>query len=132
MNKIVAALAVVLLAGCASAAPTMRPAAQSADVPAAPSGGRRLDTEFGPRGLSIPEGASIVEKIDQVNNVTLVFSSPDGAELLSYYRSVLPELGFRITADAGEALLFNDGQWHGAFTVGDKVSALTLRTDWNE
>lgn len=132
--RILAALAaVVALAGCAGEEPTMTPATQPAQTPSVPADGLALADrgfEFAPAGLSVPADAMIVEEIDQVNNVTVVFSAPTGAELAAYYRRVLPELGFTITADANNSLLFSDDQWDGALTANGAYSALTLRTDW--
>ena len=56
-------------------------------------------------------------------------TSPDGLTVAAYYRRVLPELGFRITADERNSLLFEGGGYDGAFTVTDALSALSLRTD---
>lgn len=126
---VVATIAALTLSGCA-AEPTMTPATQPAEAPALPAGGEAWESEFGPKGLSIPAGAIVEEQIDQVNNVTIVFSAPTGAELAAYYRNALPELGFEITDDANNSLLFGDDQWQGAFTAAGSHSALTLRTDW--
>lgn len=131
MRKTLALLvAAVALAGCSGEEPTMTPATQPAVTPTIPADGADLRLEYGPRGLSAPSGAMVVERIDQVNNVTIVFSAPTGAELAEYYRRTLPELGFTITADANNSLLFSDDQWDGGFTASGAYSALTLRTDW--
>lgn len=131
MKKVIAGcLAVLLLGGCQASEPTKQPASQKASVPAAPAEGETLDLEYAPKGLSVPRGAIIVEQIDQVNNITLVFSAPTGAELAAYYRRALPTMGFTITADGNNSLTFADEQWHGAFTAAGAQSALTLRTDW--
>lgn len=108
----------------------MTPASQPAETPPVPEGGRLLDYEFAPAGLSVPADALLVEEIDQVNNITLVFSAPTGSELAAYYREALPELGFTITDDANNSLIFSDDQWDGAFIASGAYSALTLRTDW--
>ncbi|NLE98906.1 MAG: hypothetical protein GX596_13100 [Propionibacterium sp.] len=125
-----AAVALIALAGCAADEPTMTPATQPAVAPSVPEDGIALNMEFAPAGLSVPSGAMVVEEIDQVNNITIVFSAPTGAELAAYYRRTLPELGFTITADANNSLLFEDAQWTGGFTASGAYSALTLRTDW--
>lgn len=131
MNRaILLVLAAVVLAGCGTPEPVMTPVPKAVRTPEVPEGGRLLDTEFGPVGLSVPVDASIVEQIDQVNNITLVFDAPDGKELADYYRAALPRMGFTITADANDSLLFEDEDWTGGFTAAEGHSALTLRTDW--
>lgn len=131
MRKLlVAAAAALALVGCGTPEPTMTPVPKASATPTIPDGGEIVETEFGPAGLSMPEGAIVVERIDQVNNVTLVFSAPTGAELAAYYRKALPELGFGITEDANNSLLFGNEEWTGGFTASGSHSALTLRTDW--
>ncbi len=120
--------ATCLVTGCASPAPTMAPATQPATVPQV--SGTPVETEYGPRGLTAPEGAVEEHRVDQVNNVTIVFSAPTGAELAAHYRRVLPQLGFRITGDRNNSLTFEDDQWKGAVTAAGSYSAITLRTDW--
>lgn len=132
-KPVVAIIALLALAGCAAEAPTMQPATQPAETPSVPADGQAVAArgfKFAPAGLSVPAGAMIVEEIDQVNNVTIVFSAPTGAELAAYYRRTLPGLGFTIDADDNNSLLFSDDQWSGAFTASGAYSALTLRTDW--
>ncbi len=131
MKKVLVCVAAALVvAGCTTPAPTMTPASQPAQSPSVPADGRALDLKYAPKGLSVPSAAMLVEQIDQVNNITLVFTAPTGAELAAYYREALPAMGFTITADRNNSLLFEDDQWHGAFTAAGTHSALTLRTDW--
>lgn len=82
-----------------------------------------------PAGISLPVGATISERTDSANNVTVVLTAPSGLEVLAHLRATLPSAGFDITADAGNSLLFTDGTWDGAFTISGALSALTLRTD---
>lgn len=106
--------------------------ATNGPVASIPSGGVDAGLEFAPPGFSRPFGSTVVETIDQVNNVTLVFSAPIGAELADYYRRALPEMGFEITADANDTLKFKNDAWQGAVTTGDGVGAITMRTDWEQ
>lgn len=78
----------------------------------------------------MPAEASMVEEIDQVNNITVVFSAPDADAVVDYYRRALPGMGMKITDDANGALQFENGQWQGSVVGGDEVSAITMRTDW--
>lgn len=123
-------LAAVLLAGCGAAEPQMVPATQAGSAASVPTDGEAVDLEFAPEGFSMPSGAVLVEQIDQVNNVTLMFTEPDGAAVLDYYRRALPAMGFTITADANGALTFENAEWQGAATTADDVAAITMRTDW--
>lgn len=75
----------------------------------------------------VPEGASVAQRIDQPNVVTLVFSAPRGAELAAFYRQTLPAGGWVVTADANDSLVFQAPGWEGAFTASTQVSGLTLR-----
>ena len=83
----------------------------------------------GPKGFSILRGAVVHERIDSGNNVTLVFTSPSGVEIADYLRENLTSMGFAITADKANSLLFEDATWDGAFTSSSTLTALSLRTD---
>lgn len=128
-----AGLAALALAGCAAApaAPTAPPSAATV-ASTAPDGGVLLrDAGFAnaPAGFSVPASALITDRIDAANNVTATFSQPGGAEIAAYLREHLPAMGFTVTADGNDSLLFTDGHWDGAFTVSTDISALSLRTD---
>lgn len=125
-------LALLVLTGC-SAAPLPQPEPSPlVSISAAPEDGVLLSAlgfEHAPAGLSIPRGSIVAERTDNANNITVVFSSPTGVEIASYLRRSLPELGFVITADKDNSLLFEGGPYQGAFTASGPLSALTLRTD---
>lgn len=127
-----ALLACLVLAGCSSASEPVSPSPEPSVVVPAPEGGRFLSEmgfRYAPAGVSIPADAVVAEKIDQHNNVTLVLTSPTGVELAAYLRSSLVDQGFEITADDNNSLLFERGQWQGAFTTEAGYSALSFRTD---
>lgn len=128
-----ALLAALALAGC-SAAPEMAPAPPppSTVVTEAPEGGvllSQLGYTNAPAGFSIPRGAEITDRIDAYNNVTAVFTIPSGQEMAEYLRTHLPDMGFEVTADRNQSLLFTDGHWQGALTTQGGLAALSLRTD---
>lgn len=130
MKRAIGWVVAVALTGC-GAAPIEPPVTPQPSV-SVPAGGislRELGFRHGPAGLSVPATAEISERIDQGNNVTLVFTEPAGEELLEYFRNALPELGFTIDEDANGSMLFHSEAWQGAFTSTDEVSALSLRTD---
>lgn len=134
MHRLLTGLVAVLaLTGCAGAVSAPEPsAAPQLTSSAVPEDGRSLrDLGFvnGPDGFSVPRDAAITDQIDSSNNITVVMTSPDGLTVAAYYRRVLPELGFRITADERNSLLFEGGGYDGAFTVSSGFSAVTLRTD---
>lgn len=130
-RKLTGIIAALALAGCAAPsvdAPTPPPLTSSA----APEGGQALSDlgfEHAPAGFPVPRGAAISDRVDSGNNITVVMTAPDGLEVAAFYRRVLPELGFSITADAANSLLFEGGGYEGAFTVSNGYSAVTLRTD---
>lgn len=134
VTRILAALfAALALSACAAAPePSPSPTPLASTVTAAPDDGVLLgDLRFdnAPAGLSIPRGSVIAERIDSPNNVTVVLTAPDGLTVVDYLRRTLPEVGFTITGDDQNSLLFDGGGWQGAFTTSDGYSALTLRTD---
>lgn len=134
MRRFVVALAIgAVLTGCAVAPepPTVAPPSIAAPT-AAPEGGMLLSEvgfQHAPAGFSVPESFVQVERIDQVNNITLVVSQPEGAEFAQYLREYLPAMGYGIVADNDDSLIFENAQWVGGFTVTGELSALTLRTD---
>lgn len=122
-----------MLVGCAAAEPFPPQTTPSAVATApVPEDGALLSDygfKFAPEGVSVPRTSVMSERIDQVNNVTIVFTAPGGVELAAYLRETLPEQGFEITADGGNSLLFERGQWQGAFTTEAGYSGLSFRTD---
>lgn len=126
-------LTCLVLVGCA-AADVPEPTSDPSPVTTAPvpEDGALL-SEFGfehaPEGVSIPRTSVMSERIDQVNNVTIVFTAPGGVELAGYLRRALPDQGFEITADGSNSLLFERGEWQGAFTTEAGYSGLSFRTD---
>ena len=134
MRRNLLALAVVLvLAGCSGAPVSTPPSPPARTAPAAAPDGGVFLTDLGftnaPAGVSIPASAILDQGTNAVNNITAVFTGPSSAETAAYLRAALPEVGFEVTADGDDSLLFTDGAWQGAFTATGPLSALTLRTD---
>lgn len=88
-----------------------------------------LGFAYAPSGFSVPTDAQITDRIDQPNQVTAVFSAPDGFEMASYLREHLPSMGFQVTGDKDNALLFASDTVHGAFYAEGSLSSLSLRRD---
>lgn len=125
-------IAVATLAGCSAAPqpdPTVPPPLTSSAVPEDGRSLRDLGFVNGPDGFSVPLGATISDRVDASNNITVVMTTPDALTVSDYYRRTLPGLGFTITADDRNSLLFEGGGYDGAFTVSNGYSAVTLRTD---
>ena len=134
MHRILIGLTAALaLTGCAAAAvDPVTPPPSTLTAAAVPEDGQALrDLGFGnaPEGLSVPLGAEISDRVDSANNVTVVMTAPDALEVADYLRRTLPTLGFTITGDAQNSLIFEGGGWQGAFTASKGYAALTLRTD---
>lgn len=129
---LLASAALIALSGCSAATPVPPGPAPSLTAATVPDDGqdlRSLGFENAPQGLSIPRGSVIAERVDSPNNVTVVLTAPDALTVVDYLRRTLPELGFTITGDDRNSLLFEGGEWQGAFTASSGYSALTLRTD---
>lgn len=129
----IALVAALALAGC-SASPDTPPASPTTapTVTAAPDGGvllRDIGYANAPEMFSIPRGAEITDRIDAYNNITAIFTIPSGQEMAEYLRAHLPGMGFEITADANQSMLFTNGNWQGALTTNGGLAALSLRTD---
>ena len=125
-------LACLLLVGCLPGpepSPLATPTQQATTAPAGTVSLRDLGFEHAPADLLVPRDAEIEHAVDQVNAVVVAFSAPDGATLARFFRSVLPQQGWVITADGNDSLLFERDGAHGAFTVTGDTSALTVRYD---
>lgn len=97
-----------------------------------PQGGVRLaDLGFqhGPAAaLTLPADVRIGLRVDQPTMVTMTFLAPDGAVIGDWLRAHLTDGGFRVTAAGPDGVVFEGYAWSGAFTVGPRGSALTLRS----
>ena len=129
-----ALVAALTLTGCGAAqpvAPTPTPS-PSITVSEVPDGGVLLSSlgySHAPQGFSVPLHSVISDRIDAYNNVTAVFTAPPGQDIVTYLRANLAGMGFEITADRNQSMLFTDGHWQGAFTTSGSYAALSLRTD---
>lgn len=77
----------------------------------------------------LPQGIRLEYAADQPNLLIAVGDSSQAPEVEDYLRQTLPGLGWRITADAGGGLMFEQGEWHGAYALGTDSWALTVRND---
>ena len=128
---LVAVGAGLLLAGCAGAVDFPEPSATPLLV--TPSTGRPL-TDFGyihaPAGLIwLPAQTRLTYQADQANTLIAVGQAWQADETQAYLSQVLPGLGWRITAEADGAMMFEQGEWHGGYALGVDTWALTVRND---
>ena len=126
-------LVATALAGC-SAAPTGTTETSAPAPPiVTPSQGQPLSAlglAQGPAGLIwLPAGVPLTYTADQPNLVIAAGPAAQASQVEDYLRLTLPGLGWRITADGGGALTFEQGEWHGGFVTGQVSWALTARND---
>lgn len=135
-----AAVALVGLAACggtssAAEPPTvassrMATATPRATDPASPGPTQALTWygfTNGPAGFVVPQGLTVVYRIDQPNVVTAFFPASDGPHLASWLAAQLPAMGYRVEGASADSVVFSGSVWSGAFTSDSQVSALTLR-----
>lgn len=125
-------LACLLLAGC-SAAPDNPAPTPTVSTVVTPSSGQPL-TAWGfthePADLIwLPGSVSLTYTADQPNLLIAAGTAAQADLVQSYLRTTLPGLGWRITADAAGGLLFEQGEWRGAYALGSNSWALTVRND---
>jgi len=128
------------LAGCGSTSSAAEPAAVASPSrgatprPSEPSASRGPTQALrwygfanGPAGFVVPQGLTIVYRIDQPNVVTAFFPASEGPHLASWLASQLPAMGYRVDAASADSVVFSGSAWSGAFTSDSQVSALTVR-----
>lgn len=117
------------MAGCAAAPPSApEPEPATYRAPDGVTTLAALGFTQGPAAqVPIPAEPTITQRVDQPNVVSASFSAPAGERFGEVLRQELPEAGWTITVDANGSLLFDRPGWDGAFTVAERVSALTVR-----
>ena len=112
----------------------MAPAAVSsarASTPAVPKGPTQALRWYGfangPAGFVMPQGLTVVYRIDQPNVVTAFFPASEGQHLAGWLAAQLPGMGYRVEGASADSVVFSGSVWSGAFTSDSQVSALTLR-----
>ncbi len=134
LRVLVAVVLLSVLAGCGAAVrpepPTSFPPPAQVSVPADGITLKMIGFRNGPAdAFTLPRSVVVVTSVDQASGVTLVFSNPSAADLVSFLRRTLPQTGFRVSQfdRATATLTFTGYGWHGSFTgVGDS-SAVILR-----
>jgi len=122
----------VLLVGCAAPGPVV----ESSGLPSAvvtPGQGQSLSAlgfKNGPADLIwLPGGVQVGYGADQPNALIVTGNTAQAAQVEEFLRQTLPGLGWQITDDAPGGLLFEQGQWQGAYALGGDSWALTVRND---
>ena len=133
-KRILALAGCLLLAGCTTApTPVTTPEATPTPVIATPSSGRALSDVGFANGAAylvwLPTGISLTYTADQPNLLIVTGNASQASEVENYLRQTLPGLGWQITADAAGGLMFDQGEWHGAYALGQDSWALTVRND---
>jgi len=127
------AAAVLALAGCGAGPVVPDPPASpsaSASRASVPTGGislRDLGFDNGPAQLSLPVGVVLTTSADQVQQVTLVISSPPPKDVSDYLLRVLPTTGFTVGRHRDDAIEFSGHGWIGSFVATGAVCAVTLQ-----
>ena len=125
-------LAGCLLAGCAAGQSGLATSAPP-PTPTTPDQGQSLSAlgfTNGPAELIwLPRDVRITYGADQPNALIASGDAAQGPLVEDFLRLTLPGLGWRITADADGGLLFQQGEWQGAYALGGDSWALTVRND---
>ena len=124
-------LALAVLAGCAAS-----PVSSTSSLPAprsTPAGGQALTSwglTVGPAGLLwLPAGTTLTYSAQQPNLLIAAGPAAEAGAVQAYLRATLPGLGWHVTADADGGMLFDQGEWQGAYALGGSSWALTVRND---
>jgi len=130
-KRILAVAGCLLLAGCSTASTGTVQTPAPAIV--TPSSGRSLSDVGFANGAAplvwLPAGISLTYTADQPNLLVVTGTSSQASQVEDYLRRTLPMLGWRITAEADGGLMFDQGEWHGAYALGQDSWALTVRND---
>ena len=133
-KAILATAGCLLLAGCSAASNgTFGTAQPPTPAVVTPSSGRSLADVGFENGAAplvwLPVGTQVTYTADQPNLLIVTGTSSQASQVEEYLRQTLPGLGWRITAEADGGLMFEQGEWHGAYALGTDSWALTVRND---
>ena len=133
-RAILVAAACLLLTGCGAANTGIEePSRIETPAFATPNQGRSLSSVGFTNGAAslvwLPSGTRLTYTADQPNLLIVTGDSSQADQVEDYLRQTLPGLGWRITAESDGGLLFDQGEWHGAYALGQDSWALTVRND---
>jgi hypothetical protein len=77
----------------------------------------------------LPDGTELTYLADQPNALIVTGTLAQADAVQRYLSQTLPGLGWTITDQADGGILFQRGEWHGAYAVGHDSWALTVRDD---
>jgi len=125
--------------GCAAGSPGLvsPTSATTTTAPTAPAGGVLL-TEVGfpdrprfftnaPAAFSIPAGVQPVGGANLAELINVVFAGGDGPAVYAYLSANLAAMGCTVTASSADSIVWQEGDWDGAFTMTSAQAALSLR-----
>jgi len=128
---IAAALIIAGGSACSAAGNMMPPSATpTTTAPSLPPGGVFL-TDLGfteaPPSFSVPAAAKMVTGYNIPDLINVIYDGADGPIVHDYLAKYLPDMGFTITGQSDDSLLWNGPGWTGAFTMTSLQAGLTLR-----
>jgi len=89
-------------------------------------------TELGfshaPDKFSVPAAARIQSGFNNPDVINVIYTGADGPAVHGYLVQHLAEMGFVVTAQSDDSILWNSSDWDGAFTMTAQQAGLTLRS----
>jgi len=80
-----------------------------------------------PPDFSVPAAATMLHGYNIPDLINVIYDGADGPIVHDYLARYLPSMGFRITAQSADSLLWDGPEWTGAFTMTAMQAGLTLR-----
>jgi hypothetical protein len=121
----------VALGGCAAAAPDAIDPSPTTVV--SPAGGVALAslgfTHEPAERVWLPADVDVTAFVDQPNALVVTGDGSDAAQVEDFLAETLPDTGWTVTAEGEGGLIFESGEWNGAFAAGEDTWGLTVRND---
>jgi len=86
-----------------------------------------LGVSFSPPGFSVPASAKMLDGYNSPDVVNAIYSGADGPAVHDYLVANLASMGFTITAQSSDSIVWQNAGWQGAFTMTADQAGLTLR-----
>jgi len=125
------AVAVFVSGGCSASTnyPGSPPPATSV-APVLPPGGVFL-TDLGfteaPPEFSVPASVKMQSGYNIPELINVLFAGADGPVVYAYLVANLPGMGYTITGQSADSIVWHNDDWDGAFTMTPAQAGLTLR-----
>jgi len=59
--------------------------------------------------------------------INVIYAGADGAVVHAYLVQHLPDMGFTVSAQSDDSILWHNDDWDGAFTMTAQQAGLTMR-----